>query len=130
MITATARVARRAQAPILPGRFGSSRYAWQRTSRRYARGGPRPVRARKGDVDAKCLRCGAPANPAVKGGTLRELRGFERRAPGRRGHREPYGHVHVDRAFCVRRMPGARRRPNDPAAWGGDIARSRRKGDG
>lgn len=74
---------------------------------------------RKGDVDAKCLRCGAPGNPQVKGGALRELRGFARERAGARGHREPYGYVHVDRAFCVRRMPHARRRPNDAAEWGG-----------
>lgn len=77
------------------------------------------------DRDAKCLRCGAPAG-GDRAGELRLLTGFTaRRRAGRSrtrardGRRRiPYGYVHADVAFCARRMPNARRRPQDRQLWG------------
>lgn len=75
--------------------------------------------------NAKCLRCGAPSSSAP-GGELRPVTGFTARARvGRsrshkrdRRRRVPYGYVHADLAFCGRRMPNARRRPQDAQQWG------------
>lgn len=76
--------------------------------------------------DAKCLRCGAPAGRG-RGGELRLLTGFVARGRAGRSRsrqrdsrrRIPYGYVHADLAFCARRMPNARRRPQDAHQWGG-----------
>lgn len=77
------------------------------------------------DRAAKCLRCGAPAGRG-RGGELRPVTGYQARSRvGRsRSHkrdsrrRVPYGYVHGDLAFCARRMPNARRRPQDTRQWG------------
>ncbi len=72
---------------------------------------------------AMCVCCGAPANPAIRGGRLVPLTGVKARRllVGRRGalHREPQ-YAHADRRYCQKRMPGARVRP-DPSLpeWGG-----------
>jgi hypothetical protein len=85
------------------------------------------------DRRALCVCCGAPANARVRGGRLIAMRGVSaRRVIGARGraHRVPF-YVHADRAYCIRRMPRARRRPDFTLPeWGGfdPLASARARG--
>lgn len=71
------------------------------TARRFGRMAKAQTRYRPRDT-AICLRCGAPGNPAIRGGQLVPVKGLQgrRRAGGRKLHFKQ----HADPQFCTIRM--------------------------